>query len=89
MDFALAGWIVGSVLSSVGLILINKVIMHDFGFRFVFTLTAAHFLITAAGMEVMAWMSQTHAHSTAPRVAEQRGSTFCSAATMLHACMRE
>ena len=47
-------WIIGSVLSSVGLILINKIIMGPpFNFVYVFTLTSIHFLITAISMEIM------------------------------------
>ena len=49
-----AGWVLGSVGSSVGLILVNKVIMKSFGFTFVLTLTALHFLITSLGMEALA-----------------------------------
>ena len=41
---SVAGWILGSVGSSVGLILVNKVIMKTYGFSFVLTLTALHFL---------------------------------------------
>jgi solute carrier family 35 protein E3 len=48
-------WIAGSIISSVGLILLNKVIMGpEFQFSYVFTLTSAHFLVTALGMEVLA-----------------------------------
>ena len=53
-SLSVAGWIVGSVGSSVGLILVNKVIMREFGFTFVLTLTALHFLVTALGMECLA-----------------------------------
>src|SRR5438105_1433943 len=48
-------WIVGSVLSSVGLILTNKIIMGPpFNFAYVFTLTSIHFLVTSMEMEVIA-----------------------------------
>ena len=48
-------WIVGSIMSSVGLILSNKVIMGPpFNFGYVFTLTSIHFLVTTMEMEAMA-----------------------------------
>lgn len=36
-------WTLGSIMSSVGLIMTNKVIMKTYGFSFVLTLTAGHF----------------------------------------------
>ena len=43
-----------SIASSVSLILVNKVIIHSFGFKFVMALTTLHFVCTWAGMEVVA-----------------------------------
>ena len=56
-QLSVIGWILGSIGSSVGLILINKLIMHNFEFKYVFTLTALHFAVTTIGMEVMALMN--------------------------------
>jgi solute carrier family 35 protein E3 len=48
-------WIISSIMSSVGLILTNKVIMEPpYNFVYVFTLTSIHFLVTALTMEIMA-----------------------------------
>jgi solute carrier family 35 protein E3 len=56
-NVSLIGWILGSIFSSVSLILVNKFVMQEpYNFKFVFTLTAAHFTVTALGMEVMAMM---------------------------------
>jgi solute carrier family 35 protein E3 len=48
-------WIVANILTAVGLILTNKVIMSPpFNFVYVFTLTSIHFFVTALTMEIMA-----------------------------------
>lgn len=48
-------WNINHVLSSVGWILINKVIMEPpFNFKYVFTLSSIHFFVTAVIMELMA-----------------------------------
>jgi len=50
-------WIISSIMSSVGLILTNKIIMEPpFNFVYVFTLTSIHFFVTALTMELMALM---------------------------------
>lgn len=50
-----AFWILTSISSSVGLILVNKIIMSPpFNFGYVFTLTSLHFLVTAITMELFA-----------------------------------
>jgi solute carrier family 35 protein E3 len=46
-------WCFMSVFSSVGIILINKTIMQTYGFKYVFTLTAFHFLFQAVVLEVL------------------------------------
>ena len=43
-----------SILSSVSLIMVNKVVMKSFGFQFVLTLTTFHFLCTWGAMAVLA-----------------------------------
>ena len=53
MKFSL--WTINHVLSSVALILINKVIMGPpFNFKYVFTLSSIHLFVTAVTMEFMA-----------------------------------
>lgn len=48
-------WIVANILTAVGLVLTNKVIMGPpFNFVYVFTLTSIHFFVTALTMEIMA-----------------------------------
>eukprot|EP00475_Leptophrys_vorax_P036287 TRINITY_DN6102_c0_g1_i1.p1 TRINITY_DN6102_c0_g1~~TRINITY_DN6102_c0_g1_i1.p1 ORF type:complete len:394 (+),score=111.71 TRINITY_DN6102_c0_g1_i1:84-1184(+) len=49
-------WAILSICSSVGIILVNKVIMTNFGFKFVFSLTTLHFLAQAVLMELVVYM---------------------------------
>ncbi|CAM2726868.1 unnamed protein product [Rotaria socialis] len=50
-----SSWIVSSIMSSVGLILTNKVLMEPpFNFVYVFMLTSIHFFVNALTMEIMA-----------------------------------
>ena len=44
------GWILSSTSVSVGIILVNKYVMNNYGFKFVFTLTSLHLLVTGIGM---------------------------------------
>lgn len=70
-------WIATSVSSSVGLILINKVLMGPpFNFVYVFTLTSIHFLTTALIMEILA-VAQLFSRSRLP---------WTSSANMAFAC---
>jgi solute carrier family 35 protein E3 len=70
-------WGMANVLSSVGLILTNKVIMGPpFNFIYVFTLTSIHFLVTALTMEIMALV----------HVFSRSGLTWTSSALMSTAC---
>jgi solute carrier family 35 protein E3 len=48
-------WILCSIISSVGLIFLNKVLMNSqFSFVYILTLTAIHFFVTAVIMEALA-----------------------------------
>src|SRR5437899_1334120 len=49
-------WAFLSICSSVGIILVNKSIMVDFGFNFVFTLTTLHFACQAMLMQILVFM---------------------------------
>lgn len=46
-------WAILSICSSVGIILVNKVIMSTYGFNFVFSLTSMHFFAQAVVLESM------------------------------------
>jgi hypothetical protein len=51
----ITAWICGNIVTSVGLILINKILMdYRFNFSFILTLTTLHFLMNAVGMGIMA-----------------------------------
>ncbi|OHT06852.1 integral membrane protein [Tritrichomonas foetus] len=50
------GWIIGSVASSTSLIMMNKYVMSNYGFRYPTILTAYHFLVTYFLLEAMCRM---------------------------------
>ena len=49
-----AVWIAVSIITSTFIILINKVLMQQYGFNYVYTLTALHFLSGALALRVLA-----------------------------------
>lgn len=47
------GWIIGSIASSTSLIMLNKYVMSNYGFKYPTILTAYHFFVTYMLLEVM------------------------------------
>lgn len=44
-----------NVGSSVGIVMLNKFLYQEFGFKYVATLTAFHFIVTFIGLQVLVW----------------------------------
>jgi solute carrier family 35 protein E3 len=53
MNYATLGWIIGSILSSTAIIILNKYIMDNYDFRCITFLTSYHFFVTWLLLEIM------------------------------------
>lgn len=56
-----------SIVSSVSLIIVNKLVMHDYHFNYVLVLTTFHFICTSAAMHILAAARVFEAATHVPR----------------------